>query len=66
MVVVVVAVVVVALVIAVVVVAIVCCLLSLYDDNCDHHQPVVWPHLRVDSCLYPISLIPPALNLLMR
>jgi len=29
-------------------------------------KPVVWPHLRVDSCLYPISLIPPALNLLMR
>merc|ERR1711971_181139 len=29
-------------------------------------KPVVWPNLRVDSCLYPVSLIPPALNLLMR
>jgi len=29
-------------------------------------KPVIWPNLRVDSCLYPVSLLPPVLNLLMR
>ena len=29
-------------------------------------KPVVWGHLRADSWLYPLVLLPPALNLLIR
>ena len=29
-------------------------------------KPLVWPNLRQDSFIYPVTLVPPALTLIIR